>query len=195
MSYYYNYYLGYKYGGKMYVLGPFDNNGNLCSILVKSRSYASKLYEKFRKISDDEISDDIRKHFEYRDDYTGKNIVDLKVLEVDKLPSGEFVKRGYVLIDDVKAYENGDDDVFYNVLSPTVYAAKADNERMFGKNEERTDEYGGKYHEPNASEYMYYAWVDRNSVEYESFIIADYYNTLVGYSEDGIEYFVLLSEG
>ena len=42
---------------------------------------------------------------------------------------------------------------------------------------------------------MYYAWVDRNSVEYESFLITDYYNTLVGYPEDGIEYFVLLSEG
>lgn len=179
----------------MYVLGPFDNNGNLCSILVKSRSYASNLHEKFRKISDDEISDDIRKHFEYRDDYTGKNIVDLKVLEVDKLPSGEFVKSGYVLIDDVKAYENGEDDVFYGVLSPTVYAAKANNERIFGKNEERTDEYGDKYHEPNASEYMYYAWVDKNSEEFEACIIRGVYHMMVDYEEDGFKYFVLLSEG
>ena len=195
MSYYYNYYLGYKYCGKMYVLGPFDNTGNLHAILSKSRSFASNLHEEFRNIHEDEISDDIRKHFEYRDDYTGKNIVDIKVLPIKDLPSGDIIKRGYVLINDVKAYENGEDDVFYGVLSPTVYAAKADNERTFGKNPELTDEYGGKYHEPNASEYMYYAWVDRNSVEYESFLIKDYYNTLVGYSEDGIEYFVLLSEG
>lgn len=195
MSYYYNYYLGYKYDGKIYALGPFDNTGNLHAILSKSRSFASNLHEEFRKIHEDEISDDIRKHFEYRDDYTGKNIVDIKVLPIKDLPSGDIIKRGYVLIKDVEAYENGEDDVFYGVLSPTVYAAKADNERTFGKNQELTDEYGGKYHEPNASEYMYYAWVDRNSVEYESFLITDYYNTLVGYPEDGIEYFVLLSEG
>lgn len=195
MSYYYNYYLGYKYDGKIYALGPFDNTGNLHAILSKSRSFASNLHEEFRNIHEDEISNDIRKHFEYRDDYSGKNMVGIKVLSIKDLPSGDIIKRGYVLIDDVKAYENGDDDVFYNVLSPTVYAAKADNERTFGKNQELTDEYGGKYHEPNASEYMYYAWVDRNSVEYESFIITDYYNTLVEYPEDGIEYFVLLSEG
>ena len=192
MSVVYSYSLGYKYDGKMYVLGPFDNQGNLHYVLEKSRSFASNLKDRFRDIKEDEVSDDIRKYFG-ETDYLGNDSVNLKVLSVDELPSGEFIKSGYVLISDVKDYEAGELDTFHNVISPVVYAAKADSEKEFGKNEEFTDEYGDKHHEPNASEYMYYMWVDRNSEEFEACIIRGAYNSMVDYAEDNIKYFVLLT--
>ena len=38
MSYYYNYYIGYKKDNKIYPLGPYDCNGNLKPVISKSSS-------------------------------------------------------------------------------------------------------------------------------------------------------------
>lgn len=194
MSWYYNYYLGYRLDGKIHVLGPFDNEGKLHSIISKSRSFASDLHEKFVRIKDSEITDELYTYFGELSNY-GVKTVNVEVLDIGSLPIGDIVKKGYVLIEDVVAYENGDDDVFYDVLSPEVYAAKANNERMYGKNVEEVDEFGNTFHKPNASEYMYYAWVNQNSEEYESFILRTFYEAFNKYDDNDREYVVLLSQG
>lgn len=61
MSYYYNYYLGYKKDGKFYPMAPYDRKGKLESILWKSRSFASDLHEDFRIIKNEDISDELYK--------------------------------------------------------------------------------------------------------------------------------------
>ena len=67
MSYYYSYYAGYKYDGKIYPLGPFNCFGKLRAIVEKSRSFASDLHNDFYDVPDDAASDELRERFEYED--------------------------------------------------------------------------------------------------------------------------------
>lgn len=60
MSYYYNYYLGYKKDGVLYPMGPFDRKGKLACVLWKSRSFASDLHEDFRIADDKQTSIELR---------------------------------------------------------------------------------------------------------------------------------------
>ena len=161
MSYYYTYYIGYRTKGKIYPLGPYDCFGNLRPVLNRSRRFASDLYEDFISVSEAEISEELRKEFE-SEDWNGKKVVPVKYLPIKDLPIGDYIKKGYVLISEVIENEASEDnfDGFSTVISPTVYAAKLDHEMKFGKNPTETDEFGNAYHEPNASEYMYYMWPD-----------------------------------
>lgn len=59
MSYYYNYYLGYKKDGILYPMGPFSRKGKLECLLWKSRSYASDLHEDFLLADEKEVSDEL----------------------------------------------------------------------------------------------------------------------------------------
>lgn len=198
MSYYYNYYAGYKLNGKIYPLGPYDAHGKLHSIVSKSRSYASDIHEMFSYVKNEEISDELRKEFEYTD-WDNKKKIDVKYLPLEEMPEDNFVKTGYFLIDDVKAYESNNDyfEGFYDVLTPKIYAAKLQNELMFGKNQPKKDEEGNEYIEHNASDYMYYAYPDYESKEYESFLICQGINMLIKYSSllTDVEYIVLETEG
>ena len=67
MSYYYNYYVGYKKDGKIYPWGPYNANGKLEPMVSRSRSFASDLHEEFYAVSDKEVSEELRKEFEYED--------------------------------------------------------------------------------------------------------------------------------
>ena len=107
------------------------------------------------------------------------------------MPKAQPIQTGYVLIEDVIRYENeGDTDVFYNRITPTVYAAKLEHELKFGKNPEQEDVY-----ESNASEYMYYAWQDRNTEGYEAYLILQAYDSLVLFEDKNREYYILETEG
>lgn len=200
MSYYYTYYLGYKHEGKIYPLGPYDCFGKLRDVINRSRSFASNLHERFWPVEEDEISDELRKEFEYTD-WEDKKVVSLKKLALSKLPSGDFIRRGYALIDDVKVYEEADsydtDGLFCDFISPTVYAAMSANEKTFGKPAEREDADGNRYIPNSASDYMYYAYPDYSSENYEADIIrsaASSYKYTNEMPEDA-EIVVLLSEG
>lgn len=197
MSYYYTYYIGYRTKGKIYPLGPYDCFGNLRPVLNRSRRFASDLYEDFISVSEAEISEELRKEFE-SEDWNGKKVVPVKYLPIKDLPIGDYIKKGYVLISEVIENEASEDnfDGFSTVISPTVYAAKLDHEMKFGKNPTETDEFGNAYHEPNASEYMYYMWPDYLCKAYESSIIRDYFETLKNYHmPEDCEYVVLETEG
>lgn len=198
MSYYYDYYIGYKHNGKIYPMGVYDANGKLHSVVCNSRSFASDLHESFNSIKDDEISDELRKEFEY-DGWDGKKTMGIvKWLPVKELPSGDYVKKGYFLIEDVKAYEENRDwfEGFYDVISPQVYVALLERELKFGKNQPKKDIEGEEYTDPNASDYMFYAYPDYHSKEYEAFILREIVDSMWS-SElpEGAEWVIIETEG
>ena len=138
MSYYYNYYVGYKKDGKIYPLGPYNCRGQLRSVMTNSRSFASNLYNEFYSVPDNMISDELRQKFE-NEDWNGNKTTKVKYLPVNELPRGSYIKSGYFLISDVQEYEKTGDtsELFYDTVSPTIYAAKLDYELKFGKTNRR----------------------------------------------------------
>lgn len=198
MSYYYNYYVGYKKDGKIYPLGPYDSMGKLHTALSKSRSFASALYKKFYPIKETEISDELRGRFESKD-WNGElklNATYLTEKELNEL-SSNYIKSGYFLISDVESYVRSGDtwDIFYDKITPQVYAAKLQHELTFGKNQPQKDVEGNEYTEPNASDYMYYAYPDYDCQEYEVSVLKDMIEILRTYDLEDAEYVIILSEG
>lgn len=197
MSYYYNYYIGYKKNEKIYPWGLYNANGQLKPVISKSRSFASDLHEDFYTIKPQNISDELRKEFEYKD-LNGKNTINVKYLPVDELPNSDFIRRGYFLIKDIKEYQNTNSsfDLFYDYLTPEVYAVKLQHEVIFGKNQPQKDCEGTEYTEPNASDYMYYTYPDYNSKEYEVFMLKEMVGILRDYKmSEEVEYVILETEG
>lgn len=198
MSYYYNYYIGYIKDGKIYPWGPYNARGKLEPMISRSRSFASDLHREFYAVSDKEVSEELRKEFEY-EDWNKTKRVEVKYLSEKDLPTGSYIRKGYFLIKDVQAYENDEDgnfEGFYDVISPEVYAAKLQHEMMFGKNQPKKDAEGYEYTEPNASDYMYYAYPDYETKEYESFSLRQLIGALRDYGlGDDVEYVVLETEG
>lgn len=198
MSYYYNYYIGYKKDEKIYPWGPYNANGKLEPMISRSRSFVSDLHEEFYTVSEKEISEELRKEFEY-EDWDKVKRFDVKYLSEKDLPVGSYIKTGYFLIKDVQAYEDdkyNNFEGFYDILSPEIYAAKLQHEMMFGKNQPIKDNDGYEYTEPNASDYMYYAYPDYDTKEYESFVLRQLIEALRDYhTEDRVEYVVLETEG
>ena len=187
MSTYYNYYVGYKHDGKIYPLGPYDCFGKLKCVIWRSGSFASDMHEDFISVSEDMVSDELRKSFEYTD-YDGKKAVNLKYLPLNELPDKSYIKKGYFLIDEVKAYEAGEEygsrDLFYDHLDPITYAAMAQNECVFGKPKPKKDIDGEEYEVHSASDYMFYAYPDYYSKEYEADVIRNCANSLSEFSKE-----------
>ena len=193
MSYYYSYYIGYKKDGKIYPWGPYTANGDLEPVISRPRSFASDLHNYFRYVSKEEMSDELCKEFEY-EDWNGNTRMEVKYILEDELPNDDFIKRGYFLIDDVKAYEKGLIDDFDDPISLEIYAAKIQHELTFGKNSPKKDCEGNEYIEPNASDYMYYVYPDYRTKEYESHILKRAIEALRDYTSD-VEFVVLEKEG
>lgn len=195
MSYYYNYYIGCKKDGKIYPWGPYTADGKLRPIICRSRSFASDLHDYFRYVSEEEMSDELREEFEY-EDWNGIKRVEVKYISENELPNDDFIKRGYFLINDVKvkAYKGDFYDDFDDPISPEIYAAKLQHELTFGKNQPKKDCEGNDYIEPNASDYMYYAYPDYRTKEYESHILRQTLEALRTYTDD-VEFIVLETEG
>lgn len=191
MSTYYSYYAAYKKDGKIYPLGPFDYKGTIHPLLSRSRSFASNLHEEFYPIKETEISDELKKYFS-SENYMGvKTFDNLKILPLNELPSSNYIKSGYVPINQVEEYEKTKEfDGFYDVITPTVYAAKLEHQLKFGRHEEKINEYGDTYKELNAEDYMFYTWEDTNCKEYESFIIKLVIYTISGYIQDSDLYII-----
>lgn len=159
--------MGKMSGDKIFPLGPFDENGKPYSIFTRSRSFASNLHREFIPMTKNMVSDELKKSGicyaldESDDMFMSSN----KYLPYKDLPDDDYIRTGYFLIEDIMAYEsngNDDSDIFWDYMTPTVYAAKLINEQKFGKNE--NDEHSVK-------DYMYFAYPDRDSIEYESFLI------------------------
>ena len=172
MSYYYNYFIGIKDAeNRIKPYAPYNIKGQFYSVLEKSRSFASDLHNLFYEVKPDQITDELRKEFEY-EDWNGEKRIDVKWLPLNELPRGDYIKRGYFLIDDIRRYEEGESsfDLFYDWLTPDIYARMLQNSQFV--NDKNDDE---DIHD--ISEYSYYAYVDHESIEYESYIIREFINT------------------
>lgn len=198
MSYYYSYYVGYRdiNSDKIYPLGPYSSKGKLCSALCRSSSFASDLYEDFLYIKDSQISDELRNEFEY-ESYNGTKEIKVKYLPVKDLPTDSYISTGYFLISDVEAYENDrySFEGFYDKLTPQVYATKLENQLKFGPNKPKTDDFGSTYTEHDASDYMFYAYPNYESREYEAFVLRNFTGCLEDYDLKDAEYVILETEG
>lgn len=170
MSYYYNYYIGYEHEGKIYPFGPYNAiNKRIRPVISRSSSFASDLHGRFWNIKEEQISEELGKEFEWNDGFYETSRFDVKYLPIELMPDGSSIKRGYFLIDEVRQYEEDEDcEVFSECLTPTVYAAKLENQLKFGRSPEKEDCEGYKYKEPDASDYMYYAYEDSLTEEWES---------------------------
>jgi len=175
MSWYYTYYVGFVRDGKIYPLGPYDAEGKLCPVISRSRSFASDLHYQFYDISEEMVSKEFKNEFlrnaEDDEEEELKYLAYLSYLPINDLPKGDYIKRGYFLVEDVERYEEDSEDFPYMTppISPVVYAKKMENELKFGPK----DDYGDEYCEPNASDYTYYAYPDYGSKEYEAKKIRD----------------------
>ena len=173
MSYYYSYYLGYEKDGKIYPFAPYDCFGHFKPVIECSRSFASELHNRFSVIPKEQYSDELTKQFEYKTWNGETEVEEVKICKLDDLPTGSYIKRGYFLIEDVKKYErdNNPEDLFYDYLTPTVYAAMAANEVQFGKPQPRKNDFDEEYTPHTASDYMYYAYIDYHCEEYEAYVL------------------------
>lgn len=174
MAEYHFYYIGWMDREEhIYPLGPYDCNGVLRPVIAKSRSFMSDLYEDFWYVQDKMVTDELRQKFAYKD-YNGEEVMpDLRYIKISNLGSGDFVKRGYYLTDDVQMYLLHDaptDEIFFERLAPEVYAAKYQTEISLGKKQTNEDDAGEDEYtvQRSVTDFMYFAYPDYHSKEYET---------------------------
>ena len=172
-----------KNTNKIYPLGPFDYKGRYCTILTRSRT--SHVYDnnewKISKVDFKDLSDEFLKAInKSEDDSTwiteekyGECGCYFDVIDYKDLGSSNYIKKGYVLIDDLEQSEKEDAyfDGFYEVLTPEIYAKKLENELKFGPPKPKKDCEGYDITPHSMSEYVYHCWPDYDSEEYETFCI------------------------
>ena len=196
MSYYYNYYLCYKdsASGKLLPLGPFNKKGHLLPVYEVSRSFASDLCYDFSCIDKELFSQELKDAL-CIDEYEGFGKI--SSIPLTNLRKGSFIKSGFFLIDDVIRYQQGSNvsDLFYDYISPEVYAAKINNELIFGKPDPKKDIEGDEVEVPSGSDYMYFAYPDYQSAEYEASRIRDAYDIVWDFKIEDKDCVILLLEG
>ena len=198
MSWYYNYTIGYIKDNKIYPFGPYNANGKLKDVFSRSRSFASDLYEDFYKISEEQISDELRKEFEY-EDWNEEKKVDVWYLPMSEMPDGDYVKTGYFLIDDIISYLKSKDteDIFYEHMSSEEYAIRSTQEAKYGKPASQYDCEGSLIDNHSCADYAWFAYPDYISKEYESFLIREVAELLAEYNElpEGAKIVILMTQG
>lgn len=201
MSVYYDYYLAYSKKSKLFPLGPFDKNQKLKAVISKSQSFVSPLHERFDACPASKLGPELKEFFTYKG-WDGKSTVgNLKYLRLSDLPKGSILRKGYFLIDDIERYEKEEtnyvDDLFYEWLTPTAYAAKAANEARFGKPEAKYDCEGNPFPNYSAGDYAYYAYVDHQTEEFEAYQLREMASLFTEYDEEikPEEVYVILSIG
>ena len=213
MSWYYDYYICRKdkKDGKLYPFGPFDYKGEFFHVLSRSRSFASDLHESFCQIQTKEgrqmISRELLKmvHGElsdegYKEFYEGSGYYYWSYLPYEDLPKGDYIKKGYCLIEDIDCYENDDKYFggFYDWLTPEIYAKKLENELKFGAPKPVKDECGDEYTPHSMRDYSYFRWADYESPEYEARVIREAFGIMRSYysaENKDEEIYILLIQG
>lgn len=180
MSFYVDYYLGYRTPeGKIYPLGAFDCFGKLHSILTKSRSGMSDMWEDFKQVTLEETTDELRKHFYNGNPYSYEKETEEEKKQMppwcfwkylDDLPEGDGWVRGYFLQDDISYYEKtgNDEDLFWNYLTPEEYVRKMESELKFGVPKPQVDAEGNEIEIHSCGEYSYYMVEKYESEGYEA---------------------------
>lgn len=205
MSYYYNYFIGYrnKEDNKLYPLGPFTDKNKMQYALYRSRSYASDLYTEFYPVNEEELSDDLIKMYKHKNIF-GEEELSLKYLPYTKFKdfSKDFIKSGYFLKSSVNIYLQNKDEydydsianLFYDYLSPEVYACKLVEEKDNPPVKLEDYEYEEITEYP-ASDFMYFSYPNKFCREYEVFIICTVAEILSDYNYNDDELVIFLSQG
>lgn len=169
MSCYYNYYLGYEKENKFYPLGPYDYNHAYLPIISKSASFASDLHDSFYDIPADKVSDELFRELA-EEGWDNKKEVHARYLYLTDLPKGDGLIKGYVPVYDIQQYLQDEDPecVRYSILTPEQYAIKANQEMKNGTSSIKKDEEGEEFENIPAKDYVYFAFFDEDSKEYES---------------------------
>ena len=189
MSWYATFYLTVKKeDGKLYPFGPFDYTGKFHSVYERcgyDQELAKEFYpmnnakdrneliskELYHTISGlGEVEEDSHETNEF---FEGTDYWNWSYLPISELPTGDYIKKGYVLMEEIEDYEENPDsfDGFYGVISPALYAKKLENELKFGRPKPQKDDYGEEYTPRSVSEYSFYVWPDYNCIEYEAYKI------------------------
>lgn len=172
MSYYYTYYLGYEQDKKIHLLGPYNNEHDYRCVFYRSQSFASDLHERFDVVSKDQLGDDVLKEFTYKNYKDEDELTQLRMLYLDELPDGSYIKSGYYLIEDVHEYkkEGSAYDLFYDHMDPDEFAARLQNELSLGPPKARTKD-PEEYVPHSVRDYMFFAYPDYSCEEYEASLI------------------------
>lgn len=200
MSYYYNYYIGYrnKTDGQFYPLGPYDSFGKFKTVICRSRSFASDLHDDFHYINDTEVSKELLDTLGY-EDMSGAMKFEGKYLPLNELPSDNYIESGYFLLSDIEEYfkTDGDtEDIFYEKLTPIAYALKLKNEITFGPPKQEFDCEGNPLEVHSCGDYGYFSYPDYHSKAYEVNRIKQAIEMLNDYDlPKDIEIVVLETEG
>lgn len=211
MSWYVDYYVGYRdKDGKIYPLAPFDAFGELHPIITKSRSFASDLWEKFTRVTLEETTEELKKHFPDGNIYSWGEKSEEKEeppwcfwLDPEELPTGSYLKKGYFLQEDIAQYERSLEDNsvyfggFYHMLTPAEYARKMEAELKFGIPKPKKDDEGNEFEVYGCGEYSFYVYPDYESAEYEASVIKDILYMFEYYSglPEGSKLLVLQTNG
>lgn len=204
MSWYVEFYICLQdKDGKIIPLGPYDNKGELKCVHCTSQSFTTDLKEFFKTITEDMLTDELRKAFPNEVDYDGKIYQYFEYRPLDELPRGDWVKSGYYLLEDIRAYQEykmGKIDYFegfYNELSPIEYAMKLENEMKFGKPDPKYDIEGEELPNYTCADYAFYTYPDYMCKEYEVYLLRTVANVLMEDYEvpEGFRIVVVKTEG
>jgi len=168
MSTYYNFYIGYteKDNKIIHPYGPFNSFNELYPILTKSRSFISDIYHEFIHSDIDELDDTLKEKFTYKSTLNNKIENTLYYLDINDLPDSDFMKDGYFPIDDIIAYfeekESEYDEFYYSDrISTESYSIQLET-AIKSDNKEEIE---------RLKKYTYFRYLDRNSIEFDSFLI------------------------
>ncbi len=176
MSKYYNYYIGYvdSESNKICPLGPFDSKGKYCSVLVRSRSFASDMWRDFNKCSDEDVSKELAESLNITSISEG---YDVRYCKIADLPEGSYIKEGYYPARLVLQYKDTGEyeDLAYYCIPCEVYAALSNNANA-----------GIQPQDPSVipedltiGDYMYFAYEDRHCPEYEAMLLRSMTSVLI----------------
>ncbi len=204
MSSYHTYYLAKRerVTGMVLPSPPYDENGKMISILCRSRSCASDLYEEMEFLPEKEMSVELREQFSY-ESWDGELYVPtLRIATLASLDAREPFREAYVPAADIVEGLDPELTGFSDELDADRFAAlclshakKPETRRKIERFDEETGEYKLVTLEPD--DYIHHAWVDRTSRDYESWLIATMAANLgdLAWEKDGFETVVLETEG
>lgn len=185
MSTYYSFYLGKQDGDKIIPIGPFDRSGKLVpSLFCCGDTYGLRDY--FMRIDKSKLSDDFGNFDEFEE---------ISICDYKDLPGDSFVKSGYYLIEDVERYKQNENliywgEIFYDHLSPEVYAAKMSTELALGPPKLYKDDFGEEIQPHSVADYMYFTYIDYASEEYLSHEIKSVLSLFV--DDPGDDYVIVM---
>lgn len=182
MSWYYNLFIGRKIKDGIELVGPYDNKGKIRAVYTRNRHCPFE--NDFIRYDGEELKEKLYSDL-------------VSILPYNNLPTGDFIKSGYFLIEDVEQYlkDRETEDIFYDKLTPEAYAERLKTEAILGPPRPKKDIEGNEYEVHSCMDYMYFAYQDYESDEYVAFMIRWIIGILDPYNFERDDIVVVMCEG